>query len=173
MSYKCDGINCQARHDLVVELGGRVPTHTSPQCWYVAPHDKNYAAEVALLQYDFNDDLEEIAKRAWQDVVVPFCDEHGLQFTAGMGVYIFERLDEPPYPHNITSGDWDTYIDDDYVSLVHNGYDDYADKKPPEGYEAVRALLTIRLFHGQLYEFMTDYPPEKNKEDEDGPTNQS
>jgi hypothetical protein len=117
------------------------------------------AAMIDGLGVNYINAVKALALVAYKTIVKPFCDQHNLQFTSGMGVYCLQRVDEPPYPNNITNSDWDTYIDDDYASLIRNGYDDYADKKPPEGYADVRALLDMTTFQGDLFEFMHDYTP--------------
>jgi len=89
LPYRCDGKSCQERHDLVVEMGEKAPTHTSPQCWYVAKRDKNYEAEVKLLLHDFLSDLEEIGSRVREEVIIPFCKRNQVRFDSGMGAYAF------------------------------------------------------------------------------------
>jgi len=153
MPYKCDGINCQKRHDLVVEMGEPVPTHTSPQCWYVAMCNKNYAAELKLLSHDFITDLMEVAERVRQEVIIPFCGKHNLWFYSGMGSWYFERRDDA----GIGSSDWDQYLGEGFVEDPDDP--DYAEiYRPPEDYEKIRELLSM-VVHGkdELFEYMDCY----------------
>jgi hypothetical protein len=89
MPYKCDGINCQARHDLVKSFGCKVPIHTSPECWYVGLGSKEYEARIKLLQHDLLIDIEAVAEQARAEVIRPFCDRHQLRFDSSMGAYAF------------------------------------------------------------------------------------
>lgn len=166
MPYKCDGINCQARHDLVKSFGCPVPTHTSPQCWYVFEGDKNYAAELQLLHHDFIADIEALAERARQEVVIPFCDKHKLWFVSGMGVYSFDKIiGKKGNPDGVTSLDWDQYLDEGFAASDSDDPEDVAwieQRRPPEGYEAVRAVVGIVIpdTRGeQLGLYMKDYTP--------------
>lgn len=94
MPYKCDGINCQARHDLVKSFGCKVPIHTSPECWYVGLGSKEYEARIKLLQHDLLVDVEAVAEQARAEVIRPFCDRHKLKFDSGMGAYAFFNKDD-------------------------------------------------------------------------------
>jgi len=132
-------------------MGCAVPTHTSPQCWYVHKSDKNYEAEINLLYHDFLEDLEEIAKRAMEEFVKPFCDRHRLRFCCGMGVYTFYWIDENKTHPN----DWVIAADDE-----NDEEDTPLSKRAPDGYAAVRdVLLTPIPFNQNLYEYMEDYDP--------------
>ncbi len=161
MPYKCDGITCNARHDVVVGMGCFVPTHGS-NCWHVDKRSKSYEAEARLLSYDFFRDLENIAQRAQAAVVIPFCDKNRLRFHNGLGPGVYRwcmtRLDEGPNDR-INSHNWDRYLDNiDPPHPMHSK----AINRPPEGYAIVRSVLSTVLRVGALVNYMDDYsPPER------------
>jgi len=153
MPYKCDGTNCQKRHDLVVEMGCAVPTHTSPECWYIGKDRKNYVAELRLLEHDFVFDVNTIAERVRQEVIIPFCDKHNLKFISAMGDWSFSsRGDE-----GTDNDDWDQYLEGNIAEDPDDpGYVEYY--KPPENYVKIRELLvTIVYGNDMLFEYMKDY----------------
>lgn len=155
MPYKCDGRSCTARHDVVKKMGCAVPGHTSPECWHVPKHDKNYAAELELLEHDYLNDIEDIAARARDENIVPFCKRHDVRFSAGMGTYGFFDKDGKEL-----CSDWERGVDD----YTQPAWDDYA----PEGYADVyRVLNTPATLSSLLFEFMSDYNPEQQEQTED------
>ena len=141
MSYSCDGIHCTERHDalttLLKENGCYSPLlHGDGQCDHLSPADKNYAGELLILQHDFTKDLEELADRVRTDLVIPFCDKHGLRFVASRGEYGF-------------------YTYDGYCcGILWERHPDIA----PVGFDKIYEILnTDAIDTLSLYNFMEDY----------------
>ena len=121
-----------------------MPTHTSPQCWHVSKSDKNYDAELRLLHHDFITDIEDVANRARAEVIIPFCDRHGLKFDSSMGAYAF--FDAEGHEQ---SSDWEGSSGVPYHPPGGNAPDDY-----PAVYEALNTVVDRSSL---LFEFMEGY----------------
>jgi len=143
-SYKCDGINCSKRHELVKSLGCPSPTHGGGECAHVSKRDKNYAAELAVLNHDYETDIAEIAARARDAIVVPFCDRNGVRFDSGMGAYaFFDKEDKEK------CCEWE-------YGLQYNTCNPW--DMAPEGYQRVHELLNTEVSHASLlFQYMEDY----------------
>jgi hypothetical protein len=148
---KCDGINCQKRHDYINnELGVVAPMHNGERCWHIDVRDKNWLAEIKLAHRDYIDIITEIAQRMKQQVVIPFCDKHNLCFYCGMGTYCFSK------PDNISVNAYYSDTPDSQAFLC-----DY------EGYEEVLAALNTEVPDNMgygLFLFIGDYDPNKKEE---------
>lgn len=133
------------------------------------------ARRLAKLAERHEQRLEALAELARTEIVIPFCDRHGVWFVSGMGVYSFEKLIGKPgqVGHEaITSMDWDQFMDGGYPAAA--GSDDPEDRewlearRPPEGYEAVREVVELEVpgtqawggVTGTLGLYMQDYKPE-------------
>lgn len=114
--------------------------------------------EIAALCKRFETALDNLAAAVGRAIIKPFCDENGLRFVTGMGIWTFDELEPDPDDPPISTCDWDDYIDGDYARFG----EDYAYKRPPDGYQEIRELLNheVGATGRPLFEYMNDYDPE-------------
>lgn len=79
----------------------------------------------------YTQSLDALAEKARQEIVIPFCDKHGIDFVVGMGICFFEGS-------NTDCADWDEWL------RTH-------ERPPgrrcpvPKGYEDVRNVVQLSI----------------------------
>lgn len=53
----------------------------------------SYVDQIQTAQATFDQLIHDTAERARQEVIIPFCKEHGLDFYSGMGTWFFAAPD--------------------------------------------------------------------------------
>lgn len=136
------------------------------------------ARRLARLHEAHEQRIEALAAKARAEIVIPFCDRHGVWFVSGMGVWSFEKLlgkpikpGEPGEPGDrITSLDWDQFMDEGFAATDSEFPEDrewVEQRRPPEGYAAVREVVELEVpgtqawggVTGTLGLYMEDYKP--------------
>lgn len=115
-----------------------------------------YTEEVRTLYADYTEKIREVAARVRAEVVIPFCDRHGVEFVCGMGEYTFHR-------DNIGTEEWEVSVAPTIAACWSTN--SRPTEHSPEGYEAVFNAINTEVPDNMgynLFLFMESYDPRRS-----------
>jgi hypothetical protein len=107
--------------------------------------DIDGASEVYLLT------IAGIADQVRSEIIVPFCEQHSLEFVCGMGVFFFQDFAE-----DIVSHDW-TVQEMNKTTWEYGP--EHVTEHAPEGFTHIFEVLDLNVDGSPLHHHLHDYRP--------------
>lgn len=112
-----------------------------------------YTEEVRTLHAAYCEELRKVAARVRTEVIIPFCNRHGVSFLCGMGEYTFHEEGDEEWERHATNAEsfgWSTSMRPTDAA--------------PEGYKEVFEALNTEVPDNMgynLFLFMESYDPKE------------